>query len=347
MTRNYAAGFLSALILSASLLVGQNATINGPAIQYIFDPGSETIRAIVGAPGSAYLSKSVSGTLQFGSVAPNGLSAITVAGGTSELIANLSQGSAPLALASSPLALTGAIENPDHILWAADSSGAVLFSSRGHALQFISGIKQQPVVEAKIDLSTFEFSKRGAAGKEPGTGISVKSIVLLAVDATASYAAVAIGNAVYLVQQGASPQLLTTVDSANAAAFGSDGSLYIADGTAGQIWAIKTPQTNPSPQLLPAPQGGLSRPVAIAVAGNFLYAAGTAGNRITVYDLTTLQRVTQLDLDSVPSSLQPFTATSFLVNARRSPTDPVLLLETSPTANVVFIPSGNQTGANQ
>ena len=339
MTRNYAAGFLSALILSASLLAGQ-ASINGPAVQYIFDPGTETIRAIVGAPGSAYLSKSVSGVLQFGSVAPNGLSAITVAGGASELIANLSQAAAPLALA-------GAIENPDHILWAADSSGAVLFSSRGHALQFITGVKQQPIVEAKIDLGTFEFSKRGAAAKEPGTGISVKSIVLLAVDATANYAAVAIGNAVYLVQQGASPELLTTVDSANAAAFGSDGSLYIADGTAGRIWAIKTPATNPSAQLLPAPQGGLSRPVAIAVAGNFLYAAGTAGNRITVYDLTTLQKVNELDLDSVPSSLEPFTATAFLVNARRSLTDPVLLLETSPTASVVFIPAGNSTGANQ
>src|ERR1700683_4832247 len=113
--------FYSAALLSAAILCGQ-ASVSGPPSEYVFDPGTQTIRAIIGTPGSAYLGKSVVAGVHFGSVAPNGLSAIVVRGTTSDLIADLAQ--SPPAL----LPLVGAMESPDRILWAEDSSGAVLFS---------------------------------------------------------------------------------------------------------------------------------------------------------------------------------------------------------------------------
>jgi len=302
----------------------------------VFDPGTQTIRAIIGTPGSAYLGKSVVAGVHFGSVAPNGLSAIVVSGTVSDLIADLTP--SPPAL----LPLVGAMDSPDQILWAQDSSGAVLFSSRTRSLQFVTQVSQQPVVHSSVDLR--------ALVSAPVSTIDARrdrlpaSMVLLAIDPAAKMAVVAaraLGQSeVYLVQNGQPPELLMNPESASAAAFAADGSLYVVDGTAGLVWAVRTPSGNPQIQSLPAPQDGLGQPVAVAVEGNQLYLADSAVNQIRVYSLATLEQIDGFHLDSAPSTLEPFAATSFLVNARRKPADPVLLLQTSPAPSVIFIPAG-------
>jgi hypothetical protein len=326
--------FYSAVLLSAAILCGQ-ASVSGPPSEYVFDPGTQTIRAIIGTPGSAYLGKSVVAGVHFGSVAPNGLSAIVVSGTVSDLIADLTQSRAPLPL-------VGAMESPDQILWAQDSSGAVLFSSRAPSLQFVTQINQQPVVHSSVDLRALVSAPISTDGRRDR--LSAASMVLLAIDPAAKLAIVAarvLGQSgVYLIQNGLPPELLMSPKSASAAAFGADGSLYVVDGTAGLVWAVRTPSGSPQVQSLPAPQGGLGQPVAVAVEGNQLYVADSAVNQIRVYSLTTLQQIDDLHLDSAPSTLEPFAATSFLVNARRKPADPVLLLQTSPAPSVIFIPSG-------
>jgi len=318
-------------MLAAAALHGQGS-ISGPVSEYVFDPSTSTIRAIVGAPGSAYVSKSVTAGIQFGSVAPNGVSAITVAGDSSNFIATLTQ--SPLIT----IPLPGAIDGADQILWSLDSSAAVLFSSRGRSLQFVSQFNQQPVVQSKIDLSTLEPVTKVARGR-----VTAAPIVLLATDSAAKMAVIAIGGQVYLIQNGASPQLLLKLESAKAAAFSADGSVYIVDGTANQVWAVRNPSGSPQVQSLSATPADLGDPVGIAVQGSQFYVARSADNRIRVYNLTTLQQTGELPLDAAASTLQPFTATSFLANARRDPADPVLLLQTAPTPSVIFIP----TGANQ
>ena len=324
------------LALTAVTLCGQ-ASLSGPAKEYIFDPGTQTIRAIIGAPGSAYLSDSVTGRVAFGSVAPNGFSAIVVNSRASDLIADLSKSAAPIPL-------VGAIENPDQILWAQDSSSAVLFCSRSRSLQFVTQANQQPFVQPKIDLSTLESNTVEATRAARAPVNRVSAISLLAIDPAAKQAVVAVnrnGQAdIYLVQNGVSPLRLMSGQSASAAAFATDGSLYLVDGTAGQVTAIRNPSDSPQIQALPAPQTALGQPVAVAVEANQLYIADSAANRIRIYDAATLQLTAELQLDSAPSALELFSATSFLVNARRKVTDPILLLQTSPTPTVIFIPSG-------
>jgi hypothetical protein len=326
--------FYSAALLSAATLCGQ-ASVSGPASKYVFDPGSQTIRAIIGTPGAAYLGQSVVAGVHFGSVAPNGLSAIVVSGTTADLIADLTQSRALLPL-------VGAMDSPDQILWAQDSSGAVLFSSRTRSLQFVTQINQQPVVHSSVDLRALVSAP--ASTIEARRDRLPATMVLMAIDPAAKLAVVAargpVQSEVYLVQNGLPPQLLMNPASASAAAFAADGSLYVVDGTAGLVWAVRTPSGNPQIQSLPAPQGGLGQPVAVAVDGNQLYIADSAVNQIRVYSLTTLQQIDDLHLDSTPSTLEQFAATSFLVNARRKPADPVLLLQTSPAPSVIFIPSG-------
>jgi hypothetical protein len=168
-------------------------------------------------------------------------------------------------------------------------------------------------------------------------------MTLIAVDPTANMAAIAVGgntSNVYLVQASATPTLLLTLQSASAGAFGTDGTLYLADGSAGQLWAIADPSGSANTRRLPPLQGAVARPIAIAAQGDLLYIAGSDDNRIRVYSLVSFENVNELELDCAPSTLQPFTTTSFLVNARRNPTDPVLLLQTAPVPSVLFIPSG-------
>jgi DNA-binding beta-propeller fold protein YncE len=327
---------LATLLLAAAALYGQ-ASISGPANEYIFDPGSQTIRAIVGAPGSGYLGNSVTPALKLGSVAPNGRYAIAVTANTTEFIADLTQSP----VTTQPLA--GAIADSDRIIWAQDSSGAVLFSSRGRSLQFISQINQQPIVQPRVDLSELESAREGAAtraSRVPDILASVQPMSLLAIDPAAKQAIVATGGAgqsnVYLVENGMSPQLIIRAGSVAAAAFAPDGSLYLVDAAGDQVWTVPNPLGNATIQT----QTSLSRPAAIMVEGNLLYVASNAGNKIDVYDAASLQQVDELMLDSAPSTLEQFTPTSYLVNARRNSTDPVLLLETSPVRKIIFIPAG-------
>jgi len=331
----------ASLVLAAAALYGQ-ASISGPTNEYIFDPGTQTIRAIVGVPGSGYLGSSITPVIKLGSVAPNARFAITVNANTAEFIADLTQ--SPV----TPQPLTGAIADSDRILWAQDSSGAVLFSSRGRSLQFISQVNQQPTVQPGIDLSTLESTLEAPTGREasrtPDILAPVQSAYLLAIDPAAKQAIVAIGGAgqsnVYLLESGMSPRLIIRAVSAAAAAFAADGSLYVIDAAGEQVWILPSPLGSATAQTLPAPQTSLGRPTAIMVQGNLLYVATSAGNRIDVYDAASLQYVDELALDSAPSTLEQFTATSYLLNARRSSTDPVLLLETSPVPKVIFIPAG-------
>jgi DNA-binding beta-propeller fold protein YncE len=331
----------ASLVLSAAALYGQ-ASISGPAGQYIFDPGTQTIRAIVGAPGSGYLGNSVTPALQLGSVAPNGRFAIAVTANTAEFIADLTQSP----VTTQPLA--GAIADSDRILWAQDSSGAVLFSSRGRSLQFVSQINQQPIVQPSIDLSALESVREGATAREasrtPDILASVQTAALLAIDPAAKLAVIAVGGAgqsnVYLVENGIPPRLVIRAASVAAAAFAADGSLYVIDAAGDQVWMVLNPLGSATTQTLPAPQTSPGRPAAIMVEGNLLYVASGAGNKIDVYDAASLQQVDELTLDSAPTTLEQFTATSYLVNARRNSADPILLLETSPVRKIIFIPAG-------
>lgn len=298
--------------------------LSGPIAGFVFDAGNQSIRAVVGLPPSAYLGAPVLTKTPLASVAPNGKYAIALVGTRPNLIADLT--AAPVA----PAELIGSMDSPDRIVWAADSASAVLFSSTASSLQFLRGGDAMLSPDPAIDLST------------AGTGF-----VLLAADPAHGRAAIALNGpstgAVYLVEDsGAITPLGSFTDAVAGGALTAGGTLYIAGQSSHQVWMLQNPKSGGSPQAVLGQADGVNQPAALAVdaGGSLLYLADKADRTIRVYDMASWTRIDELTLDSVPSTLEAFGASLFLVNARRDASDPVLLLKTGPGRTVMFIPAG-------
>ncbi len=322
MRMRSAIAFLALLALSGAA-AGQNLTIQGPGGGFIFDAEVGGIRPVIGIPGSSYLGPAVLAGLSLGAVAPDGKRALVANRDGVRLIADLRD------VASSARWLPGALENPDRVLWGAGSS-AVLYSTQSRQMQFL---------------------RDEGAGLVPGPLCDLTAlpspVELLAADAGAGIAAVAASNegrlTVYLIRAGAAPQAAITVGGPAAAAFGGQGTvLYLADAASSSIWALRNLSGDIQVETLPETGGGIKEPAGLALRGDekLLYLADAACRCIRAYDAATGRLQQELELDSAPSSLAPFSPTAFLVNARRQAKEPVWILETSPQAGVLFIPTG-------
>jgi len=119
--------FLIICVLLAVPVFGQGPQLAGPLSGFVFDPPSRAIRPILGIPGAAHLGSPVFSNIDFAAVAPNGRLALAVREGHLWIIPDLNA-----ADADQPAA---AIDNPAQIVWASDSSTAVVYSSSAQSMQ--------------------------------------------------------------------------------------------------------------------------------------------------------------------------------------------------------------------
>src|SRR5579884_2573592 len=105
----------------------------GPITGAIFDTSTHSIRSIMGLPGAAYLGASALSTWDLAMPSPDGKKAVALRGGELSLIADLSQ-------PDSATDIGAAIQTVDRVVWSADSSTAVLYSSRSSQLQRVTGL---------------------------------------------------------------------------------------------------------------------------------------------------------------------------------------------------------------
>ena len=117
---------LRLLALAALPLFGQ--TLESPRTTLVFHSASRSLRPIIGMPGSSYLGPARYSDLDFASVSPDRKTAIIEAAGHVTLIRNMQD----------PEDIRAAITAVDRILWANDSSTAILFSSANRQLQWIT-----------------------------------------------------------------------------------------------------------------------------------------------------------------------------------------------------------------
>jgi hypothetical protein len=323
------------LVTVGSLGQGQPA-LTGPLGGYVFDSATLGIRPILGLPPSAYLGSPVLAQTPIASVAPNGKFTIVVSGSRPNFIADIS------APALSPSELLGSMDSPDRIVWAADSSSAVLFCSRTSSLQFIHNVATAALVDPVIDLSE--------AGPGP---------VLLAADPQNGVAGIVSNHrgasSLYLARANGSLDLAANVDVAlSAGAFAQNGTLYVAAAASLRVWMLQpgagltavlgVPNDQTNSGLIPmASFLDRHQPVALGLGNDDsrLYLADKGDQQIHVYDVATWDQSGQLQLAGVPSTLDFFGASLFLVNARRRAQDPILLLQPDPQVSVIFIPAGD------
>jgi hypothetical protein len=154
------------MVLAAALaLPGQDVQFGQPAARLVFDPLSASLRRVTGEPGAALLADSVASGVRFGSISPDGRTALILREERMELL-RMRDGSV---LESRPL--EGAIV-ADMAAWRADSEEVLLAARGARKLQRISFRELQVQAGAVYDWSQPGELRALAQGRSFGAVIS-------------------------------------------------------------------------------------------------------------------------------------------------------------------------------
>jgi hypothetical protein len=330
--------------------MGGNATAQtisgGPITGAIFDTSTHSIRSIMGLPGAAYLGAAAASTWDLAMPSPDGKRAVALRGAELSLIADLSQPDAATDLG-------GVIQTVDRVVWSADSSTAVLYSSRSNQLQRVTGLNGTPAIQPSLDLS--------GVGGVLGWAISPDGGSLAWSTSTSVY--LLGGSAVSSSGGSLAPVSLGAFSDPRALAFASDGaSLFVFDRAAQKISRVATasgatldsfaastdaanrvasPARSPGVLRRTPPVRQTSQPdirdLAATTDGAKLLAARS--DAVCVYDLSRQTPDHCDSLDVSPASIQAIGPGVFVLNYPRTAGLPVWLWDGS-AGSVFFVPSG-------
>jgi hypothetical protein len=320
-----ARGILAPFTLVLPLLHAQSATLQGPTSGFLYDPTSRAIRPILGIPGSAHLGSPVYSNLDYASVAPDGQIAIGVANGQTLFIGGIS-GAQPTA---SPI--TGAIGNTNRVLWAADSTAAVMCGAE--QCQHLTGLPSAGVAGQPVEL--------------PSTALHGR-VTTVAADPSAQNIAVGViaeirgrsAGGIFFIPASGTASLLASMDAPSAAAFTPDGQdLYAADRATANVWAFHNVGPGAMGVLALDASTGITNPVGIAVSSQQLFVAGAKGV-VQVYNLPALALSAELPLEVPPSGMEPVPGSTYyrLIPVQSSSSE-LWMLNTQPPS-VFFVPPG-------
>lgn len=326
---------VAAYALSMSGVATAQTISGGPITGAIFDTATHSVRSIMGLPGAAYLGATPASTWDLAMPSPDGKRAVALRGAELSLIADLSQ-------PDTATDLGAAIETVDRVVWSADSSTAVLYSSRSNQLQRVTGLNATPAIQPALDLS--------AAGAIAGWAVSPDG-------SSVAYSA---NGSVYLAGGSSAPMSLGAFSDPRALAFASDGaSVFVFDRATQKISRVATASgatlgsfaSNPDAAVsAQSPSNAILRrmpPVRqtqatindLAATADGAMLLGVRSNALCVYDLS---RNTPDHCDSLevsPASIQAIGPGVFVLSYPRTASLPVWLWDGG-AASVFFVPSG-------
>jgi DNA-binding beta-propeller fold protein YncE len=318
-----------ALLLGVCSLaaLGADAQLSGPVPGFVFDQTSQSIRPLVGVPGSAYLGSSVVDGFDAASVSPLGISALATQAGKLYFIRNLDSGQPD----STPL--DNAISGAGLFAWGQDGLSAAVYSAGSQQAQVLRGLdprdgSKTPTIEDAIDLSSLNGAVSVLAfdGKRLLIGAASQG-----------------SGGVYLADGQSAPKLL--VQAANPVALSIDtakGDLYIADRDNNQIWLIGDYAGDATPMLFVDDRAGVSAPVGIRVSvhGRRLLIANSGSQGIDAVEIATRATVGHVDLDFAPGRMEALGTGSLSLLNFGGPSGPLYVLDSAGDLAVYFVPAG-------
>jgi hypothetical protein len=309
------------LLACLSLGVASAQSLSGPVEGFLFDQPTQSLRAVDGFPGSAMFGPALESEVTFGSVAPYKNYAIAFKSGHCLFLSALGSGHL------STVTLTGVVGEPDGVVWSADSSVAVLYSSSGNWIQTVSGLPKTPHVNSHLTLSALGGTLADVATDADGKKIAIAMR----------------GSKGGVFLNTASQKFVPLLEMENpmALSFSEDGAdLYALDGAALKLSAITL--SNSSSRVFPLP--GLKDPFAIRAGHDtsnrpVVFVASLKDRLVGVFNPSSENFETTIHLSFKPTGLQDLGRNSFVIGSRAKPGDPLWLFSTAPKAAVYFVPA--------
>jgi hypothetical protein len=298
-----------------------SAGVAGPVTGFIFDAQLRAVRPMLGIPGAAYLGNAVAAGLNAASVAPDGSAALAVQQNGKLLLYTGLRGATPVVTA-----LAGAIANPDHFAWTANSSAAAIYSSHAGQAQVLTALTNSPVAAAPIDLSSLPGPVAALAFDGQRVILAVASA-----DSGGIYLAGAAASGMERIAPAAGPSAIALAGS----------NLYFSDNQSQQIFQVQNYAAT-SATVSFANDSGINSPAGLQVSadGQRLYVANAGNRKLAVYDIPSRTPIQSLDLNFIPTRLDRFGDSSvFLMNG--SGTEPLYVVRDGGPgqAAVYFVPS--------
>jgi hypothetical protein len=299
--------------------------IQGPVSGLIYESASHSIRPILGLAGGAHLGTATYSGLDYASIAPDGHTALVVASGSVALIRD-----ARSATQASPQALDGTISGPNHILWAADSSAAVLVAPRLPRIQRLANLQGTPAVEAPINLAVSLNTRLLSVAADP----TARKVVAGVRNTT--------GGALLYVSESGDVGRLGPIADPSAAAFSADGrDVYAADRTAQQVVLFRNaaPGTSGTPVL--DTSNGIADPVGLAVSGQQLLVVSAAQQTVQTYALPSISPAGVFRLEGEPQGIEAVAGSSFFrLTFPQNPGDTLWMFDAHHQPSLFFVPAG-------
>ena len=305
-------------LLLALAAPAQDTRLSGPVSGFVFHSPTQSIRPIVGVPGSAYLGTELAQGFDAASVAPLGRFALATLGGKLYLLRGLGSGQ------TEPAPIEGSIDAVDRFAWSPDGASAAVYSGDSRQAQILRNLDsaQPPDVESALDLSSTDG---------PVTALAFDGKRLLAG-----------AGGVYLADSSGVKLLLRTSNPA-ALALGN-GDLFVAYQAGNQVWMIRDYAGEATPMLFADERAGLSGPVGLRISGNGRsLAVASAGSRsVDALDISTRALLRHVDLDFAPSRMEVVGSSALTLLNSGSDGEPLYLLDSGQDLAVYFVPAGSE-----
>jgi hypothetical protein len=321
--------FAVASLAAAGCLGAQTVPFTGPVEAFTFDPPAAGFRAIQGRLGAAQLGPSLARGFEYGSVAPQRDYALGFGRGRATLVTGLASGQ-PVSTE-----LAGSFSTPEKVVWSADGSLGVAFSSSGNWIQTFTGFAA---------LASGNGPGSVAANSPLNLASLGGALTTVATDARGQrtffgIASQAGSGGVYELTGGNFVPVWSTAGPLSLAVSVDGGTLYVLDGPSRQVTLLNLSTWAAQPW----PIAELTDPFAIRAAVDasqrpVLYIAGRGDQQVIAYDPATEQPIVSLPLAARPDEIEPLGSSSFVLRSRLSAQDPLWSLTSAPTTAVYFVP---------
>jgi DNA-binding beta-propeller fold protein YncE len=310
---------IACALLSGAAAGAQPTTLAGPEVGIVYDKPSQSIRRIMGVPGSAVMGEPLIGDILFASIAPTRQAAIVQNADGFQLVRFRA------ALEMEPL--PGAW---DRVAWSPDGSLAVLFSAESGQLQRVRVEAVPAQVEQPENLNLPGHTVTDLAVDRDGA-----TIIIASQD----------GDTPALLQwhtSGVTGQI-TAIAGAGAAIFDGGGNLFVADRQ-NHVVAVLRSFAAAWHVVSTIDLGGSGTPAGLAVSHDRrrLYVASLAPDSIAVFDTASGEKVAEAPLAVSPSGLELLSGKPvLLVRSRVKADDPAWIVDVRfPQPVLYFVPPG-------